>query len=286
MESSSRSDQDSCSPPSDSLDWMSGWTDPDVERSRDRRRVMACLVGLSLLGPALVLASLSWVSALLSIFGQAPVNLFPDSWQFAEGSLVVWCSFVGTCLLWGRWKDVAWQRRSGMLVVMGFVDIILWSMDHAVLLGLSDQAIGHDFFRASLGHALGWAEVSLIASLAAEIAAHLGSPRALDVARGTRSFASIGASLYLFLVFAQIRWKPPVWPLRRRPIFRFNEFILFSLGEVALYTFALILATGLTIVAGQSCAVALRMMRQEDRSHRLLENPSDMAWDEFHKGRE
>ncbi|WP_435015660.1 hypothetical protein TA3x_003204 [Tundrisphaera sp. TA3] len=290
MDSSPRPPQDAFawSPPTDSLDLgpgAGGWTDPIDERTRDRRRIRFCLLAFALLGFALVLASVGTVGGVLAMFRGMPGGVFPESWKFAEASLVVWCSFVGTCLLWGRWRDASWQRRAGLLVLMGFVDLILWSLEFAVVLGLSEQGIDHEWFRHCLGHALGWAELSLIASLAADVADHLGSPQALDIARGARALASVGATLWLAVIFFCTRWTVPFWPLRMRPMFRQPELQLMMLGETVLYTINLVQITALTLLAAYACTVALRNMIREDRSLGKFDHPSESAWDEFHRNR-
>jgi hypothetical protein len=289
MESSPRTPHDAFawSPPTDSLDFASGpggWADPVDERTRDRRRIRACLLAFALLGFALVVASLGTVGNVLSVFRGMPGGAFPESWRFAESSLVVWFSFVGACLLWGRWRDSSWQRRAGLLVLMGFVDLILWSLDFAVVLGLSEQEIGHEWFRYSLGHALGWAELSLIASLAADVADHLGSPQALDIARGARALASVGATLWLVVFFFRTRWRVPFWPMRPR-INRILELELLNLGETVLFAINLVQVTALTLLAAYACTLALRTMIREDRSLAKFDSPSDAAWDEFHRNR-
>ena len=48
-------------------------------------------------------------------------------WEFPIETGVVFGSFLGACLLWGRWPDASWQRRSGLLLMMCQTDVILWS---------------------------------------------------------------------------------------------------------------------------------------------------------------
>src|SRR5438128_1190308 len=97
------------SPPSDRLEPGSGsdaWFDPVEERNRDRRRVWACRLAFSFLGFALVVASISVVGSVLPLLarvffgvGGPPRPVFTGSWKVVEDALVVWCSFVGACLL-------------------------------------------------------------------------------------------------------------------------------------------------------------------------------------------
>ena len=49
---------------------------------------------------------------------------------------------VGPYALWGRWPDRAWIRRSGLLIVVGLVDVILFGLDHLQELGLGRGRAG------------------------------------------------------------------------------------------------------------------------------------------------
>ena len=275
-------------PPSDQLDFgphPHDWPDPIDERKRDRRRIRVCLLAFSLLGFALLVASLTSGLSFFGMFRGVRVQMIPESWRFVEATLIVWLSFVATCLLWGRWRDRSWQLRTGVLVGMGFVDLVLWSMDHAVVLGLTEQPIGHDWFRESLGHALGWAELSLMGGLAADVAAHLHLPQALDFARGVRSVASIGGTLWLFVFFLLTRWQAPIWPLRIRGMNRMMELTLLWLGEQLLFLVCLVQVTALCLSAAYACSLAMRRMLHEDRTEERLRSPSEAAWDEFNQPR-
>ena len=41
----------------------------------------------------------------------------------------VWGSLAGAMLLWGRWDHKSWQRRTGLLLVMCIVDLVVWFVD-------------------------------------------------------------------------------------------------------------------------------------------------------------
>src|SRR5215218_8572169 len=110
----------------------------DQERDQQRRTYQICRLGFGLLSFALLLASFSRVVWLIRLFigGQAVAWIIRSPFWHWLDTPVVWASLLATYLLWGRWPDSGWQRRSGLLIVMGMVDAILWFMDHAGELGL------------------------------------------------------------------------------------------------------------------------------------------------------
>jgi hypothetical protein len=261
------------------------WVDPIEERSRLRRTLRRRQLGFSALGLALVIASLTTVGRLILIFsgrGVALGALFGiPQWNIIEESSVVWASLIGVALLWGRWPDLNWQRRSGLLLMMCLIDLVLWSLDHAAEIGLSEGKIGHDWFRQSLGTALGWSEFALIASLAADMAAHLGEPQAIDFGKAARSLSTTGAMVWFMYFYFRTDWNPPFWPLRDKP---FNGgSIMLMLGTLVLLAINLVQISALTLLAGRSCGRTLRLMAEEDRRNDLLPSRSEAGWDELNR---
>jgi hypothetical protein len=261
------------------------WVDPIEERSRLRRTLRRRQLGFSALGLALVIASLTTVGRLILIFsgrGVALGALFGiPQWNMIEESSVVWASLIGVALLWGRWPDRNWLRRSGLLLLMCLIDLILWSLDHAAEIGLSEGKLGHDWFRQSLGTALGWSEFALIASLAADMAAHLGEPQAIEFGKAVRSLSTTGAMVWFMYFYFRTDWSPPFWPLRDRP---FNGgSILLLLGWLVLMAINLVQVTALTLLAGRSCGRSLRQMIEEDRRNDQLPSRSEAAWEELNR---
>ena len=51
-------------------------------------------------------------------------------------------AFLGSYLLWGRWKEPVWQSRAGALVLLNFLDLITWGIDHSAQLGLAPDNRG------------------------------------------------------------------------------------------------------------------------------------------------
>ncbi len=274
-------------PPGASVpDWPSeAWVDPVEERNLFRSRLRRYRLGFSVLGLALVVASLSTIGfLLLFLSGQRArlgVQLGIPHWELIEESLVVWGSLLGVCLLWGRWPDENWLRRSGLLLMMCLADAALWSLDHATTLGLVDGEIGHEWFRRSLGTAIGWSEFALIASLAGDMAAHLGEPQALDFAKAARSLATTGAMVWFMYFYFRTSWVPPFWPLRERP-FNHGTFMLL-LGWLVLLALNLVQVTGLCLLAGRCCGRVLREMAAEDRKNNTIPSRSEAGWEEFNR---
>ena len=262
------------------------WVDPIEERSRMRRTLRRRQLGFSALGLALVIASLTTVGRLILLFSGRGVALGAllgiPQWNMIEESSVVWSSLIGVALLWGRWPDRNWQRRSGLLLMMCLVDLILWSLDHAPEIGLFEGKLGHHWFRESLGAALGWSEFALIASLAADIAAHLGEPQALDFGKAARSLSTTGAMVWFMYFYFRTDWSHrPFWPLCDKP---FNGgSLMLLLGWLVLLAINLVQNSALTLLAGRSCGRALRQMAEEDRRNDLLPSRSEAGWDDLNR---
>ena len=263
-------------------DFADPWSDPVELRARERRQIRRYQWGFTLLGFALVVASLFGVGWLLAFFfGVRQVLMAIQAWQFHEETVVVLSSFLGAGLLWGHWPDESWRRRSGLFLLMCLADLVLWSVDHATTLGLSDVAIGHDYFRRCLGQALSWSEFALIASLAVGMAAHLGEPKALDLGRAARSLASVGASAWFVYFFLRTDWNSPIWPLREVPLD--IRLLLISIGSQFLTTLVLVQVTLLSLFAGRTCARAVRARLAEEEHGEAFLSRSEVGWSELHR---
>jgi hypothetical protein len=259
------------------------WLTPEERRRRERvtlRRTHLGFVGVS---AALLVASLSTVVGMLLLFsGRGQIGGFfgISHWDFIEESFVVWTSFLGVCLLWGRQPDdPTWQRRSGLLLMMCLVDVVLWSLDHGQLLGLSEAKFGHEWFRRILGQALGWSEFLLIASMAADTAARFGQPQAVEFGKAARSMVTSGSLVWLMYFYQRTSWDLPVWPLRERPMDKGT--IMLWLGMVFLNTICLIQTTTLCLLAAQaSSRAAASLPPAEEAVDPLLVSRSEGGWDD------
>jgi hypothetical protein len=244
----------------------------DFEREQERQRYRICRLGFATLSFALVVACLTTMLSLPRIFaGRAFLPWLHNSawWKWVDAP-IVWAFLVGTYLLWGRWNNPSWQRRSGLLVLMGLVDVVLWLLEHGGSLGLRTEEVGHLWLRESLGQALGWAEFMLVASLSCEMLVHLGVTQAAETGKATRSLAVTG-SVVFFLFFCEMTdWH--AWPLvEHRPT---PQGLLLFLGQTMIGTITLIQVTALAIATARQCAAVLREMDREDDEHDPLKSAS------------
>ncbi len=245
----------------------------DQEREQERKTYRLCRLGFAILSFALVVACLTTMIVLPRQFGgRGFFRWLQDlpGWQWIDAP-VVWGSLVGTYLLWGRWDNPSWQRRSGLLVVMSVVDVVLWLLDHGGALGLRTDEVGHNWLRHNVGQALGWAEFALMSSLACEILVHLGLSQAAETGKATRSLAGTGAALWMIFFCEITNWH--VWPLVvRRPTL---PVLLLDLGSTMIWTITLIQVTALTIAATRQCSAVLAEMDREDVENDPLKSASE-----------
>jgi len=269
-------------------EWPSdSWVDPEAERNLLRQRLRRNRLGFSLLGLALVVASLSNLGHLIMIFRGQRLHLGAvlglPYWDLVESSVIVFGSLLGVALLFGRWPDESWRRRSGLLLLMCLVDSVLWALEYAAELGLRDGKFDqHEWFRIALGTALGWSEFALMASLAGDTAADLGEPQAIDFAKAVRSLATTGAMVWFMFFYITTDWTWPVWPLRERRGWGPNGLMLY-LGWMVLCSILCVQVTGLTLLAGRCCGRALREMAAEDRAADVLPSRSEAGWEELNR---
>jgi hypothetical protein len=253
----------------------------EQERDRERTTYQLCRLGFGILSAALVLACVSTLLSLPRHFGGRaflPWLQASAVWYWIDAP-IVWGSLIGSYLLWARWNDPSWQRRSGLLVVMGATDAVLWLIEHGQDLGLSTGEFGHLWLRHNLGQALGWAEFALIASLACDVMRHLGVGPAAETGRATRSLAATGAAVFM-LYFCQMTAWHRGWPLEWR---RFNtlESLLLDLGSTMIWTITLIQVTALTIATTRQCSEVIAEIDRET----LLNDPLRPEWERVESSR-
>ena len=248
----------------------------DDSRDDEKRRYELCRTGFGFLSAALILACLTAFLALPAVFlnGQIFIPWIHDPavWFWIE-TPIVWGSLMGSYLLWGRWSEPSWQRRTGLLVVMCMVDALLWLVKHAPELGLHKESVGHFWLRINLGEALGWAEFALLASLACEMMSHLGVTQADEAGQSTRSLAATGASLFMVLFCLRTDWARG-WPLQDRPMLSVSLRLL-SLGELMIQTITLIQVTALVIAAARQCGAAIKTITLEEAREEVWRGPGD-----------
>jgi hypothetical protein len=241
----------------------------ELERDQIRKTYQLCRIGFFLLTVSLVPACILSLLIMVALLGDRPLfhQVNDSPWSQWVYTVSVWGSLAGAMLLWGRWDHKSWQRRTGLLLVMCLVDLVVWFMDRGENLLPGNP----DWFRANLGQALGWAEFALLASLSGDYLVHLGLSQAEDSARSTRSLAATGAVIWL-LKFCELTNWDGGWPLRPR---RNMHGWLLLLGSELIWTITLIQVTALIIAALRQSNRALAEMENEDRDHELLRFPAE-----------
>lgn len=261
----------------------------EEERDRTRRRYVLCRLGFGLLAFALALATFSIIAQLWTLFfGRQPFGwlIMSPFWRWINAP-IVWASLVGVYLLWGRWRQPAWQRRVGLLLLMSLVDAGLWILDHTADIGLPKA--DHAWLRSHLGQGLGWVEFIVIASLACGFLAHLGVERAPDAAKSTRALCFTGAFIWTIVFLQCTKWG---WPLEPRRMNNAMELLLVSIGIEMLWATILIQVTAMTVAAARRASRALAELRKESEIDHFRPRDDDFfsngdgkqrrgPWDDF-----
>ena len=240
--------------------------DLDDERDSRRRSYRLSGIGFSIYAFSLTVSSVLSVGMLYLIFsGQVPDFarlLGIDHFRFYFGAFRVWTRLVAAFFLCAAWSEVPWRRRSGFLVVLTLADVVLWAVENGESLGLTLGPPGHEAFYSSLYMALVWPKFGLIAALAGDFNAHVGSNNAEKLTKAARGTATTGAVLWFFYFLEHIDWTGG-WPLRWRP--PTMNLVLFEMGTLVMSTICLLQTTLLCFSAGRSAGQALREMAAEEK---------------------
>ncbi len=237
----------------------------DLEREQHRKTYQVCRLGFAILSASLGIACLT---SLLPIFAdfhrELSLRILGSDWfRWLDAPIAVGC-LLGTSLLWGRWEHSGWQRRVGFLLVMCLVDIGLCIFKHGSDFGLGAGQVGHDWLRANLGEALGWAEFAILASLSCDYLEHLGIAEASDSGKSTRAMAATGAVLWMVWFCIMTDWSSH-GPLQQRPI-RSIEELLLGKSSYLIFMITLMQVTALTISAARQSGYLLDEMEREDEA--------------------
>lgn len=244
-----------------------------------RPRYQLCKLGFALAAMALGLqcANLALVLS-FQFFGLPEVGVLVQNpyWGLVVGTPISWGALVAALLLLGRWQHAAWNRRAGLLFLMNAIDVGLWASDNSRLLGLDLKLLEDPWLRYALS-ALQWFELMLFASLAAEVAAHLGRTEASDSSRLVRSLASIGVIFWFLILLNCSSWLPG-----RGPVFRIQslEIYLLLLGSHALLGITAFQVTILCSQAGRECQrLLVELAARSDQGDELLRSRSESSDD-------
>jgi hypothetical protein len=251
----------------------------DLEREQLGKTYDLCRFGFFILTLTLVPACIfqivvmfGWLAdpGFLRDLVNSPVNRWIST-------LCVWGCLAGTMMFWGRWNHPSWQRRTGFLLFMFLVDVVLWFTQ----LGEGGGPSPYGWMRSNLGRALGWAEFALLASLAGDFLVHLGIEQAEDSAKSTRSLIGTGALIWI-IQFCEATFWDGSWPLRPRQLNVQGAILLISTELI--FTIAFVQVMTLVIAAFRQANRVLQEMKQEDDNPEPLRFVSDAGFSDFFKG--
>jgi hypothetical protein len=249
----------------------------DTVREQARKTYQLCRVGFASYGAALAVASLTAVIELLWVFRIDQVRwIAGQTWYQWLDTPIVWCRLLGAILLWGRWDQKSWQRRTSLLLALCMADLVLWFVARGEMLGLHGGDIGHNHLRGMLREAMSWGRMALLSSLAGDYLVHLGIENARESDKLTRSMTVTGALVWMLFNLQQTNWA--VWPLQRMGKFNLESALLLH-GYTLIYSITLIQVTALVISAARQSSVTLAEMDREDQEDDLLRPQSDVFQD-------
>ncbi len=254
----------------------------DLEREPLQLRYRLCGLGFSIAGIALGLLCIS--SALnLIVFLTGDMWLWglqeKTWWSWVVGAPITCGALIGSYLLWGRWTDSSWQRRAGLLVLLNLFDFCMWTFYQGEMIGLRMGHLRHDWLINNLTSAFGWIEFLLFASLAAEVAAHLGMPGAIEAGESACKFALAGLIVSLIFFVTSTDWKAG-WPLG--PAVQANPLThLMLLGFFFLRTICSLQVAALCLVAGRYCRRTRETLRREEAENDSFHFPEHSIEDFF-----
>ncbi len=231
----------------------------DWERDEHRPRYRLCRAAFLLcaLGTGLmVLDSAAGVAFFLTWQPEIMDFIASPLWQWAAGSTIVWSSLLGASLLWGRWSEPDWKRRSGYLVLLSLAGIVFWVVRHGETFGLGPAELGHRWLRIQLMIGARWVWLGVVASLAYSVVAHLGREEAGESLASILALVVAGVIVWAILVLYQTDWELG-WPLRPRPGLNLLTWLLW-LGLSAIRGLAGFLVTVLCLLAARECSQILR----------------------------
>jgi hypothetical protein len=249
----------------------------DLEHEPLRKTYQVCRLGFAILSAALVLACFTSIMPFFMHFHpELYRRIVRASWYQWIDVPIAWGCLLGTTLLWGRWEHNGWQRRVGFLLLMSLVDVGLSLLDHGAALGIETAQLGHDWFRANLGQALGWAEFALMASLSSDYLDHLGVEQAQDSGKSTRAMAATGAVLWMIFFCLLTDWSVH-WPLQHRPErMSIEEFFLWQ-ASLLIWAITLMQVTALSISSARQSGYVLDELEREDEANDPLRSRSCSA---------
>ncbi len=258
----------------------------DLEHVDYRPRYRLCRVGLFLAAVASgVMASedLGFLGFLLTL--HRPIHEFLSSpgWLWFGGTAMAWTALLGSYLLWGRWSEPDWQKRSGTLVLIALCGVGVWVWQHREAFGLFGQ--GHpqtDWTTEIARKGLRWGWLLLLTGLAADVAVHLGREEAQESRASLYALITAGMAVWVFHVINSTDWAGG-WPLRPGG-FRQTTWLML-LGVTGLRSLSAFLVTALSLLASRECGRIVRELDQAEKGLDLFPTPSESGWGASPPGR-
>ncbi len=260
----------------------------DLDLEQQRRTYRLCQVGMVLSGLSMILFALDSATQGVFMGTILVVKRMPPLWMAIFES--VWwdvaikapmnvLGLAGAYCLWGRWTQSSWQRRAGLLVVINLVKVVLWTTRHADYLDFGAPYLGHEWFVRNLTRALEWADIALLAGLAADLWTHLGSNRAAEAGLATRKMVASAAIFWMLTFCHRTAWEQG-WPLVVRPMFDLST-VIFLTGVAAFRTMTILQTIVLLFGAGKVCRETVQEIDRHERSNDLLISRSESYAGQF-----
>jgi hypothetical protein len=252
----------------------------EFEREEQRHRYRLCRVGFGLIAVGLWLLCINSALflAFLGTLDRDILNLLHHPWwDWGVGAPITFTTLIGSYLLWGRSSDPVWVRRAALLVIMNFIDLVMWGAEHSEALGLRLGPIGHDWLRFQVGKGLSWAEFILFASMAADMSRQIGKNPSPEKEMAARSLATVGLVFWAIVFVAQTSWEVS-WPLQPKLVpqeISREVWHLTLFGTCLLTTVTTFQVAALNTAAFLQCGRAVNQMNQEDLAEDLLKSRSE-----------
>jgi hypothetical protein len=261
------------------MDW-------EYDDSEHTTRYRLCRAGfaLSALGLALMsIDSIFWLAVIFTRNWQVLHLVRSPYYDWSVGVTITWSTLLGPFLLWGRWSEPRWRRRAGLLVVLNLLDVGYWVLRHGALFGLYKGELPHPYLISNLVLASSWVQFGLFASLADDVAAHLGARRGPEPEMRARTLSTAGGAVWVISMLSLTDWRH--WPLNERftplwPLLRIGTFVLRVVASFQ--------AAVLCLVACRACSQILRDLGHSphdaglgDRDLDALRSRSEDAFEEL-----
>lgn len=248
-----------------------------LEYVEQKPRYWLCTLGFGLTSLSMALLAISSALVFLGLVeavfhgDRRLLNLVQEHWwTYVVGLPIPYAALIGSYLLWGRWTDKSWQSRAGLFLLLNAVDAVVGTLLESESLGLEIGPLSHAWSLSYMTQAFGWVELYLAASLAAEVASHLGVRGAQWSGQKISRLAIAGFAVSSFLFFMRTDWQAGL-PLQPRGPIRDELTLLLILGTYIVRAFC----SGQVAILGY---LAARECRRTYREIGEWEGTSGPTW--------